>query len=166
MSLLDRIRALFQRPDYLGMSPEARVAPERFTIEPDDHHAELVGTASDGRRFFITTPFERGIEYVTTFFWAPDGSYDSIVIEDLGPRAELDGAAIGEVLKRHTASLGGHVIESISVAPFAVESHGTIFGFVAREPDADDPDGAAAVELLPGNFMAYFWPWDSGYYDT
>jgi hypothetical protein len=35
---------------------------------------------------------------------------------------------------------------------------------VPREPeDEDDP---CVVEVQPGNYMAFFEPWDSGDYDT
>jgi hypothetical protein len=52
----------------------------------------------------------------------------------------------------------------IEVAPFSVKRFGTSFGLIPREPE-DDED-AWAVELLPGNCMAFFEPWDSGKYDT
>jgi hypothetical protein len=32
--------------------------------------------------------------------------------------------------------------------------------------DCDDPDDMLAVEAQPGNYMAFFAPWDSGVYDT
>jgi hypothetical protein len=45
-----------------------------------------------------------------------------------------------------------------------VERFGTTFGLVLRQPeDEDDP---WAVEVMPGNYMAFFEPWDSGDYDT
>lgn len=48
--------------------------------------------------------------------------------------------------------------------PFALERFGTQFGLVASEVE-DDP-GVWTVELLPGNYMAFWEPWDSGDYDT
>jgi hypothetical protein len=50
------------------------------------------------------------------------------------------------------------------VAPFAVERFGTTFGLVLRVPDEDGDRWA--VEAQPGNYMAFFEPWDSGVYDT
>jgi len=42
--------------------------------------------------------------------------------------------------------------------------NGTKFGLVLREPEEEaDP---WAVEMQPGNYMAFFEPWDSGEYDT
>jgi hypothetical protein len=52
----------------------------------------------------------------------------------------------------------------IEVAPFAIQRFGTTFGLVLREPtEAGD---SWAVEVQPGNFMAFFAPWDSGVYET
>lgn len=52
----------------------------------------------------------------------------------------------------------------IEVKPFAIEMAGIIFGLVPREPE--DEGDVWAVELLSGNYMAFFAPWDSGEYDT
>jgi hypothetical protein len=46
----------------------------------------------------------------------------------------------------------------------ALDRFGTTFGLVVLAPDYED-DGYA-VELHPGNYMAFFEPWDSGEYDT
>jgi hypothetical protein len=54
--------------------------------------------------------------------------------------------------------------ERIEVAPFAIERFGTTFGLVLREPE--DEDEVWAVEVQPGNYMAFFEPWDGGDYDT
>ena len=40
----------------------------------------------------------------------------------------------------------------------------TDIGLIVREPE--DENDSWAVELLPGNYMAFFEPWDSGEYDT
>ncbi|MCU1676163.1 MAG: hypothetical protein JWM93_921 [Frankiales bacterium] len=54
--------------------------------------------------------------------------------------------------------------ERIEVAPFAIERFGTTFGLVLREPK--DEDEVWAVEVQPGNYMAFFEPWDGGDYDA
>ena len=54
--------------------------------------------------------------------------------------------------------------ERIVIAPFSLDKFGTTFGLVLRQPeDEDDP---WAVQVQPGNYMAFFEPWDSGEYDT
>jgi len=61
-------------------------------------------------------------------------------------------------------SLGKVSLERIEVAPFSIERFDTTFGLVLRHPEEDgDP---WAVEVQPGNYMAFFEPWDSGEYDT
>jgi hypothetical protein len=61
-------------------------------------------------------------------------------------------------------SLGEISYERIEVAPFALERFGITFGLVLREPE--DEEDIWAVEMQPGNYMAFFEPWDSGDYDT
>jgi hypothetical protein len=46
-----------------------------------------------------------------------------------------------------------------------VQRFGTTFGLVPRAPDEDDEDGRWSVEMHPGNYMAFFEPWE-GDYDT
>ena len=62
------------------------------------------------------------------------------------------------------ASLGDASFERVEVAPFGIERFGLEFGLVARAPE--DEDDEWAVEMQPGNYMAFFEPWDSGEYDT
>ena len=147
--------------------PETDGLPERFTIVPDDYHAEYVGTAEDGRRFFTTTPFNAGTidgggnEFVATFFWRADGNYDSMSVDEFGSRATLDSAARKAALAKHLEGLGAYELEEISVAPFSDDAFGTKFGFIPRAYE-----GTVSVNLMPGDSMAFYEPWDSGEYDT
>ena len=76
----------------------------------------------------------------------------------------MDNDARTATRDRWLAELGNVSYERIEVAPFSVEKFGTSFGLIPREPE--DEDDEWAVELLPGNFMAFFEPWDSGNYDA
>lgn len=143
------------------LAPGSPGVPDRFLIEPDDYQAQLVGTAGDGRRFFITTPFEPGEEYVALFWWTADGEFDSIDVDAFGPRELLAETDVEDAIERRVAQLGGFRIEPISVAPFVAESHGTSFGFMPQEFS-----GHITVNLMPGDYMAFSDPWDSGEYDT
>lgn len=136
-------------------------APARITIAPDDYQAQLVGTAGDGRRFFITTPFEPGDEYVALFFWSADGEFDSIDVDSFGPRELLSETDVEDALERRIAQLGTFRLEQVSVAPFVAESHGATFGFIPQEFS-----GHVSVNLMPGDYMSFNEPWDSGEYDT
>ena len=145
-------------------------APKLIALDHDDYHAEHVGRTQDGRQFFLTTPLEpathgrTGCEYVALYLFAEDGKLLEATIESFGPRAaqdlELRRARYEELLH----SLGQVSYERIEVAPFSVERFGTEFGLVLRPPE--DEASPWAVEVQPGNYMAFFEPWDSGEYDT
>jgi len=142
--------------------------PARIAIEPDDGHAEFVGRTEDGRQFFLTTPFEPasgsgvsdGNEFVALYLFDADGALIEATIDALGPRAAMDMASRRTLMDERLRALGEVSIERIEVAPFAVERFGTTFGLIPREPDFE------AVEMMPGNYMCFFPPWDSGEYDT
>jgi hypothetical protein len=155
--------------DYVEQQPadESTTAgeiPARFTIIPDDYHAELVGTAQDGRRFFVATPFGPSSTYVAVFLWTADGTFDEIRIDDLGPRNGLDFSAEDAAIEKRLAELGDYTIEPITVAPFAVGAYGETFGFVPHVPPEGTDD--AWISLLPGDYMAYYAPWNGEDYDT
>lgn len=147
-------------------------APERIAIDPDDHHARYVGRATDGRRFFLTNPFEPasrvgaldGGEFVALYLFDAHGSLVEARIDALGPRATLDEDAARSPFRRRLEELGEVSFERIEVAPFAVERFGTTFGLIPREPE--DEDDEWVVEAQPGDYMAFYEPWDSGDYDT
>jgi hypothetical protein len=146
-------------------SPPALVA-----IDADDYHAEHVGRTLDGRQFFLTTPFEpatrgkAGCEFVALYTFDEGGKLIAAEIDSFGPRETMDDAARKGAYDARLQSLGKVSFERIVVAPFALEKFGTTFGLVVRQPeDEDDP---WAVEVQPGNYMAFFEPWDSGEYDT
>lgn len=146
--------------------------PDMIAIDHDDSHAEHVGRTADGRQFFLTTPFEpasrvganEGGEFVALYRFDAAGKLLEARIDELGPRATMNEEESRRVYLQHLQELGNVTFERIEVAPFAVERLGVTFGLVLRKPeDEDDP---WAVEVQPGNYMAFFEPWDSGDYDT
>jgi hypothetical protein len=144
-------------------------APALIAINQDDYHAEHIGHTADGRQFFLTTPFEppkgedKGGEYVALFIFDGQGNLVDALIDDFGPRSTVDDAARRSRYEQRLADLGEVTFDRIEVKPFTVERYGRQFGLIPREPDEDDP---WAVEMMPGNYMAFFEPWDSGDYDT
>lgn len=144
--------------------------PQRIAIEHDDYHAQFIGRTADGRQFFLTTPFEPaiddqpGCEYIALFLFDDEGNLVEDRIESLGPRATLDQEAAKQRFRQILENLGEVSFERIEVKPFAIERHGTTFGLITVEPE-DDVD-EWTVEMHPGNYMAFFEPWDSGEYDT
>lgn len=141
--------------------------PELIAIDHDDYHAEHVGRTADGRQFFLTTPFEPGgDEFVALFLFDAAGRLLDAQIDNFGPRETMDQAARRATRDARLAELGDVSYERIEVAPFSVDRFGTQFGLIASQTDEDDGESPWIVELLPGNFMAFWEPWDSGDYDT
>ncbi len=139
--------------------------PERIALDPDDDCAEYVGHTADGRQFFLTTPFEPGgREFIALYLFDSAGRLIEARIEDLGPRATLDREGRRALRDEWLRELGSVERDRIEVAPFTVERFGLQFGLVPRVPEQDDEPWA--VEAQPGNYMAFFEPWDSGTYET
>jgi len=144
--------------------------PQLIAINHDDYHAQHVGHLSDGRQFMLTTPFEPalgnrpGCEFVALYVFDAAGKLIEAVIESLGPRATLDREKARGIIDRLLQSLGDMNYDRIEVAPFVVERFGIEFGLIPRPPDEEGDSWA--VEMQPGNYMAFFEPWDSGEYDT
>ena len=143
--------------------------PETFPINHDDYHAKHIGRTADGHQFFLTTPFvpavgdETGGEYIALFTFDEDGQLLDATIDDLGPRATLDKDAASKLYEQRLASLGDVEFCDIRIAPFKTERFGIEFGLIPRE--CEDEDDEPAIEMQPGNYMAFFDPWD-GDYDT
>lgn len=143
--------------------------PVLFAIDHDDYAARYVGRTADGRQFFLTTPFvpagsTEGAEFLALYVFDAQGALLEAQIEALGPRGDLDAAACVARRDSLLAGLGEISFDRIEIAPFSVDRFGIQFGLVVREPE-DDED-VWAVEAQPGNYMAFFEPWDSGEYDT
>ena len=144
--------------------------PESIAIDHDDYHAQHIGTTQDGNQFFLTTPFEaasdtsKGCEYIALFIFDSEGECLNSIIESLGPREDLIESEAKKKYNSMLSTLGEVSYCRIVVKPFSVDFNGTEIGLIARAPE--DEDDEWAVELLPGNYMAFFEPWDSGEYDT
>jgi hypothetical protein len=144
--------------------------PEFIAIDHDDYHAKHVGRLPDGRQFFLTTPFEpagrdrSGGEYVALYVFDATGNLLEAKIDGFGSRATMNDEARRKKHQDRLAELGDLSFERIEVKPFSVERFGLQFGLIVRDPE--DEHDVFAVELLPGNYMAFFEPWNSGEYDT
>lgn len=148
----------------------SHTAPELIAINHDDYHAEHVGTTSDGRQFFLTTPFEPalgtnpGCEFIALYLFDSSGRLVDSKIENLGPRATMSHEKRESLRDQWLVELGRITHERIEVRPFSIQKFGSTFGLVPREPE--EPGDSWAVEIQPGNYMAFFEPWDSGEYET
>jgi hypothetical protein len=143
--------------------------PETFPINHDDYHAKHIGRTADGRQFFLTTPFvpaicdQTGGEYIALFTFDTNGELLDASIDDIGTRANLDKDAAARLYEQRLASLGDVEFCDIRIAPFKTERYGIEFGLIPRK--CEDEDDEPAIEMQPGNYMAFFDPWD-GDYDT
>tara|TARA_Y100000588_G_scaffold384336_1_gene475415 strand:+ start:606 stop:1079 length:474 start_codon:yes stop_codon:yes gene_type:complete len=144
--------------------------PVTVAIDHDNYHAEHVGRTEDGLQFFLTTPFEpafsgsKGCEYIALFKFDLSGNLVDATIDTIGPRGSYDEDVRSNKYLERLKELGEVDYQRIEVKPFSIEHNGVEMGLVTREPE--DEDDIWAVELLPGNYMAFFEPWDSGEYDT
>jgi hypothetical protein len=142
--------------------------PTRIALDHDDYHAQHVGRTSDGQQFFLTTPFipssagSEGREFLALYLFDERGRLVEARIDDLGNRAGLDGDKARALLTQRLAEIGPVSHGRIEVSPFSLERFGTTFGLVLH--DHGDSDWWA--EMMPGNYMAFHEPWDSGEYDT
>jgi len=145
-------------------------APKLVAIEHDDYHAKHIGHTADGRQFFLTNPFvpasggEAGREFIALYFFDGEGRFLEAHIDDLGTLPGLDREVAKRLYDERLAELGTVSYERIEVQPFQIERFGTAFGFILRTPE--DEEDVWAVEVQPGNYMAFFEPFDSGEYDT
>jgi hypothetical protein len=149
----------------------SEAGPFRFTIVPDDYHVPYAGTAGDGRRFFLSeelftwgTPDTEASAFVGLFLWTPDGAFDEVKVDAVKrseglPPGQAWPADAGGIVQRRLAELGDYVLEPIDVAPFSAEIGGIRFGFI-YESEID------SIHIEPGDFIAYYEPWDGLEYDT
>jgi hypothetical protein len=174
-ALLKQLRKPVTEPRTDSPSPARlsaralRKKPRIIAIDHDEHHANHIGRLSNGRQFFLTTPFVpanggAGCEFVALYLFDKRGRFLEARIDSLGPRTKVDEQQARSVFERRLTQLGSVKHCRIRVQPFQVQRFGTTFGLVPR-PLEDDEDGWC-VEAQPGDYMAFFSPWNSGDYDT
>jgi hypothetical protein len=152
-------------------SPDAvEPRPERFTIAPDDYHVPYAGTAEDGRKFFLSQELFSvldGVGYVGLFLWKPNGTFDELRVDEVDrpdgvPVGQAGPAGADDLVAARLAELGDYVLEPIEVEPFTRTIDGVTFGWKVGRYD----DGSYYVNIHPGDFIAYYAPWDGRDYDT
>ena len=142
--------------------------PTLIAINHDSRHANHIGHTDDGRQFFLTTPFIPATptahrkDFIALYIFTPDGQLLEIMIDELGPRSGLDEDKARLLYNQRLADLGNIRFDRITIAPFTVNGFGTQFGLIPRAPENESDPWVA--ELQPGNYMAFFEPFDSGEY--
>ena len=144
--------------------------PRKIAIDHDDYHAKFVGWTADGRQFILTMPFQPGTglapgrEFIALYLFNREGDLLEAKVDDLGLRGMVDQVGAGQLHDQRLKELGDIRFGRVEVAPFTIRRFNIEFGLIVRMPEEDDD--VWAVEMQPGNFMAFFAPWDSGEYDT
>ena len=144
--------------------------PTLISLDPDDYHARYVGHLSDGRQFFLTSPFvpaiqgNPGREFIALYLFNETGILLEARIVDMGTRANLNKEDATRQFSILLGEVGKFDSRRIEIQPFEIQRFGVAFGFIPRAPQKDDGDWWVVVQ--PGNFMAFHEPWDSGEYDT
>lgn len=77
------------------------------------------------------------------------------------PTQQAGHTADDAALHTYLDQLGDYELEPIAVAPFSHTVDAVVFGFVPQEYD-----GMWSVNIQPGDFIAYYAPWDGYEYDT
>ena len=150
-------------PEY-----QKRLPPKLVRINLDDYHANYVGKTKAGDQFFLTFPFSPGGSFIALYLFDAFGALKDARIHRAKPTESEDQAFVKSLLD----DLGEHRVGNIRVAPFAVEAFGIQFGLIFDPgDDLDDEDEeeedevSVWVTVEPGNYMAFYPPWD-GEYDT
>ena len=150
----------------MNSKPPTLVAIDHFDYEVSCY----VGRTADGRQFFVTRPFETALsgddnrEFLAVYLFDAQGKLVEARIDDLGRRGSLDADRDRQCLEQRLAELGPIEYGRIEIQPFQVERYGVTFGLIPCPPE--NPEDAWRVEVQPGNYMAFYEPWDSGVYDT
>ncbi len=144
-----------------------RLPPKIIRINHDDYHASRVGKTKNGDQFFLTFPFapelneDPGGSYIALYLFDAFGKLKDAKIFKSLPTQSEDDALVQEIL----GGLGEHKFGNIRVSPFSVQAFGRIFGLIFDPGDEEDDEANVWVTAEPGNYMAFYPPWD-GEYDT
>ena len=113
-----------------------------------------------------------GREFLALYIFDADGNLLESKIDDLGEREDkilpgnkLDINFAGSLMETRLSELGDFSFGDIEVAPFRVKKFGIEFGLIPQPPDEDEDDDELSVTAEPGDYMAFYEPWD-GDYDT
>lgn len=157
--------SLWWKPSEASGPPDPR--PDRITIRPDDYHVPYAGTAQDGKKFFLSDElFTPENSYVGLFLWNADGSFHSVRVSEVArpqgvPPGQASSAGADDLVEGRLGELGDYRLEPITVEPFIETINGVEFGWRYYVFE-----GSASINIEPGNFIAYYAPWDGFEYDT
>jgi hypothetical protein len=114
--------------------------------------------------FDPASPTNPGNEFVALYLFGKNGDFIEALIDEFGPRNKMDTDARDTLCKKRLDELGDIEFGRIEIAPFSIEKFGVTFGLIPNEMEAEDDE--LSISLMPGDYMAFYEPWDSGDYDT
>lgn len=145
--------------------------PHWFTIRPDNYHVPHAGSAEDGRLFFLSDElfdWEDGVQtnFVGLFLWNADGTPSEVRVDRVPrptglPPGQAVSAGADELIEKRLSELGQYRREPITVQPFLRTVDGVKFGWAITKFDS-----LYSIDVVPGNFIAYYEPWTGHDYDT
>jgi hypothetical protein len=77
------------------------------------------------------------------------------------PPGQAATSGADDVVSRRLAELGDYTLEPITVEPFTRQVDGVTFGWKVNKFE-----GTFSINIEPGDFIAYYEPWDGLEYDT
>jgi len=173
MSLLHKLKVFFGRKTYENSEANSESVggrPVSVLMATDDYHLKHFGRTEDGMVLWIGSQLnydsknQDTTDYTFKFVFDSSGELVSSLIETIGKR----NSAKSEVFEEDMSALidENPIFEPVSemIKPFKVVHEGIEFGLIVREPET--AEDVWAVEFMPGNTMAFFEPFDSGFYDT
>ncbi len=145
--------------------------PDVISIIHDDYHTEHIGRTGNGRQFILTEPFvpetnnDKGSDFIALYIFDEKGKLIEYTIEKLGPRNEVDEGKANDIYNALLDSLDEVSFCDVEISPFRIEKYGVEFGLLPTDPIFVDDEQYISLEFHPGNYMAFYPPWD-GEYDT
>ena len=151
-------------------APDDSGHPEAVLMCTDEYHLEHFGKAEDGSILWMGSQLkydpevQETTDYIFKFSFNTSGELVSSDIQTVGVRNSIKREVF---LEKMTALISGNAIiapASAMIKTFIVVHEGVEFGLIVRVPE--DAEDVWAIEFMPGNTMAFFEPFDSGFYDT
>lgn len=137
--------------------------PKTIPICLDDDEASHIGRTADGRQFMLTEPFSPARAFVALYTFDEGGALLDANIVELGRRKSVEEADVQQICEDLLDSLGDKEYCDIRIGQFSIQRFGLTFGLIPVDERDIDEDDERALEFHPGNYMAFYDPWDGEY---
>ena len=154
-------------PDF---KPDETARPAAVRIATDEYHLEHFGKNDEGLIVWTGTQLKydfatkKTTDYTFKFLFDTSGEVVSSEIETVGIRSAENQKNFAEKMNSLVSANKIVAPANVMIKTFTVVHEGVEFGLIVRVPE--EPEDVWAVEFMPGNTLAFFEPFDSGFYDT